>query len=81
LGFFGMMTTCFPCGLVALWLGYAARKAARERGEPSGSPDDVMAIIGMAVGGIFGGLWALYWLFNLVMILFGFGVALLPVFL
>jgi hypothetical protein len=40
-----------------------------------------MAIIGMAVGGIFGGLWALYWLFNLVMILFGFGVALLPVFL
>jgi hypothetical protein len=79
MGLLSMMTTCFPLGLVALWLGARARKAARLRGEPNGSPDDMMALIGMIIGGIFGGLWGLYWLFNLAMIVLGFGAAFLPI--
>lgn len=79
LGLFSMMTTCFPAGLVGLWLGARARKAARERGERSGSPDDMLALIGMIISGIFGGLWGLYWLFNALMIVLGVGAAFLPI--
>ena len=57
LGLGSMMTTCFPLGLVGLWLGHRARKAARQRGEPSGSPDDMMALIGMILCGVFALSW------------------------
>jgi hypothetical protein len=80
LGILSMMTTCFPLGLVGIWLGAKARREAREAGERSGGPNDMMGLIGMILGGIFGGLWGLYWLFNIVMVIFGFGLALIPIF-
>jgi Domain of unknown function (DUF4190) len=50
--------TCFPLGIVAIWLGVRARRAVRENPERVGG--DNLALGGMIVGGIFLGLWLLY---------------------
>lgn len=72
---FGIMTpltSCFPLGIVALWMGAKARKQAAAAGEPGGS-NAGMALAGMICGGVFGVLWGLYWLFYAVMMILGFG--------
>jgi len=61
--------TCFPLGVVAIWLGVRARRAARENPERFGG--DNLALGGMIVGGIFLGLWLLYFATILVMIVVG----------
>jgi len=61
--------TCFPLGVVAIWLGVRARRAARENPERVGG--DNLALGGMIVGGLFLALWLLYFVFVLVMILVG----------
>lgn len=66
--------SCFPLGFVAIWLGARARRAARENPERVGGQQ--LALAGMIVGGIFGILWALFWLAYLAFFAFaiGFGV-------
>ncbi len=61
--------TCFPLGVVAIWLGVRARRAAREN--PERVSGDNLALGGIIVGGIFLALWLLYFAFILVMILVG----------
>jgi hypothetical protein len=68
-----MSTSCFPLGFVGMWFGAKARRAARDAGDPGGT-EGTLGLIAMIVGGIFGGLWALFWIFELVMIVFGFGM-------
>lgn len=50
---------CFPLGIVALWLGAKARREAKEAGEPSNSSNNTMALIGMILGAVFGGIYLL----------------------
>jgi uncharacterized protein DUF4190 len=66
--------SCFPLGFVAIWLGARARRAARE--DPSRVGGEQLALAGMIIGGIFGILWALFWLSYVVFFVFaiGFGV-------
>jgi len=61
--------SCFPLGIVAIWLGVRARRAARANPERVGG--DNLALGGMIVGGIFLGLWLLYFGVLAVMILIG----------
>ena len=61
--------TCFPLGVVAIWLGVRARRAARENPERFGG--DNLALGGMIIGGLFLALWLLYFTFIVVMILVG----------
>ena len=58
--------SCFPLGIVAIWLGVRARRAARENPERVGG--DNLALGGIIVGSIFLGLWLLYFASILVMI-------------
>ncbi len=73
LGVLTMSTACFPMGFVALYFGSKARKKAAEEGDTGSNA--TMALIGMVIGGVFGTLWLLFWLFEIVMILFGVGMA------
>jgi hypothetical protein len=50
--------SCFPLGIVAIWLGVRARRAARE--DPGRFGGDNLALGGIIVGGIFLALWLLY---------------------
>ncbi|HWZ89645.1 MAG TPA: DUF4190 domain-containing protein [Polyangiaceae bacterium] len=50
--------SCFPLGIVAIWLGVRARRAARDSAGRVGG--DNLALGGMIVGGIFLALWLLY---------------------
>ena len=50
--------SCFPLGIVAIWLGIRARRAARENPDRVGG--DNLALGGMIVGGIFLALWLVY---------------------
>jgi ABC-type Fe3+ transport system permease subunit len=58
--------SCFPMGIVALWLGARARRTAREN--PGRVGGDNLALGGMITGGIFLGLWLLYFVGLFVMI-------------
>jgi hypothetical protein len=61
--------SCFPLGIVAIWLGVRARHAARESPERVGG--DNLALGGMIVGGIFLALWLLYFVTILGMVVVG----------
>ncbi len=61
LAILGFTTSCFPLGLIGFYLGARARKQAREIGEPSGT-NATLGLVGMILGGIFGALYALFWL-------------------
>ncbi len=61
--------SCFPLGIVAIWLGVRARRAARENPERVGG--DNLALGGMIIGGGFLALWLLYLGMIGVMILVG----------
>ncbi len=50
--------SCFPLGIVAIWLGVRARRAIREN--PSRVGGDGLALGGMIIGGIFLTFWLLY---------------------
>lgn len=50
--------SCFALGIAAIWLGVRARRAAREN--PERVSGDNLALGGIIVGGIFLGLWLLY---------------------
>lgn len=71
-GFIAMSTTCFPFGFVALYYGKKARDIARERGDTGATA--TLGLVGMIMGGVFGALWLVFWVFELLMILFGFGL-------
>jgi hypothetical protein len=73
LGILTMSTSCFPMGFVALYFGNRARKTAREQGDTGMNP--TLALVGMIIGGAFGGIWLLFWLFELLAILLGVGAA------
>jgi hypothetical protein len=64
---------CFPLGFVALWLGSRARRAIRESNGQLGG--DSLALAGMIIGGIFGGIGVLVVLLYVAMLVFmvGFG--------
>lgn len=73
LGILTFSTSCFPLGFAALYFGARARKKAREDGDTGSNA--TFALIGMIVGGSFGALWLLFWLFEAAMILLGVGMA------
>lgn len=64
---------CFPLGFVALWLGSRARRTIRESNGQLGG--DSLALAGMIIGGIFGGIGVLVVLLYVAMLVFmvGFG--------
>jgi len=66
-----MAWTCFPLGFVAIWLGARARRAARENPQRFGG--EQLALAGMIIGGVFGFLWLLFWLFYVLIIVFAIG--------
>jgi hypothetical protein len=63
--------SCFPLGIVAIWLGVRARRAARENPERVGG--DNLALGGMVLGGVFLGLWLLY--FGSILVMIAIGIA------
>lgn len=63
--------SCFPLGIVAVWLGVRARRAARENPERVGG--DNLALGGMVLGGVFLGLWLLY--FGSILVMIAIGIA------
>ena len=69
------VTSCFPLGIVGLWLGHKARKEATARGEPSNSSNQIMALVGMIVGGIFGIGYGLFWIGYVLIFVVIFGAA------
>jgi hypothetical protein len=50
--------SCLPLGIVAIWLGVRARRAAREN--PGRIGGDNLALGGMIIGGVFVAFWLLY---------------------
>lgn len=64
---------CFPLGFVAIWLGARARRAARENPDRVGG--EQMALAGMIIGGVLGGLQLLLVLAYLAFFVFAFGFA------
>jgi hypothetical protein len=56
---------------VAIWLGVRARRAARENPERVGG--DNLALGGMVLGGVFLGLWLLY--FGSILVMIAIGIA------
>jgi hypothetical protein len=63
--------SCFPLGFLAIWLGARARRAAREsHGQLAG---EQLALAGMIAGGIFGGMWLLFWLAYAAFAVFAIG--------
>ncbi|MFO0567339.1 MAG: DUF4190 domain-containing protein [Polyangiaceae bacterium] len=68
-----MSTSCFPLGFAALYFGNRARKKAKEEGDTGGNA--TIALVGMIVGGIFGVIWALFWLLEAGLLIFGVGMA------
>jgi hypothetical protein len=50
--------SCLPLGIVAIWLGVRARRAAREN--PGRVGGDNLALGGMIIGGVFLAFWLLY---------------------
>jgi hypothetical protein len=66
----GLLTlSCFPLGIVAIWLGVRARRQIRENPDRLGG--DTLALVGMIVGAIFLGLWLLYFCVIFAAILIG----------
>ncbi len=66
-----MAWSCFPLGILAIWLGFRARRAVREsHGQLAG---EQLALAGMIIGGIFGGLWLLFWLAYAAFAVFAIG--------
>jgi hypothetical protein len=68
-----MSTSCFPLGFVAMWFGSRAKKKAKEENDTGSNV--TLATVGQIMGGIFGALWLLFWLFEAVMIFLGVGLA------
>lgn len=68
-----MSSSCFPLGFVAFYFGSRAKKKAKEDNDTGSNA--TLATIGQIMGGIFGALWLLFWLFELAMILMGVGFA------
>jgi hypothetical protein len=66
-----MASGCFPLAGVAIFLGVKARRAVRESGGQLGG--EQLALAGMILGGVFGGLQLLIWLAYAAF--FGFGIA------
>jgi len=73
LGVLTVSTSCFPLGFAALYFGAKARKKAQEDGDTGSNP--TFALVGMIIGGAFGALWLLFWLFEAAMIFLGVGMA------
>lgn len=73
LGILTVSTSCFPMGFAALYFGARARKKAREDNDTGSNA--TFALVGMIIGGVFGALWLLFWLFEAAMIFFGIGMA------
>jgi hypothetical protein len=59
--------SCFPLGIVAIWLGVRARRAIREN--PGRVGGDNLALGGMIVGGLFLAFWLAYMAMVAVMVL------------
>ena len=74
-GIVSFVFSCFPAGYVGLFLGLKARKEAAARGEPGGSPNQVMALIGAIIGGITAIGWTLFILIYVVIIVFAIGAS------
>jgi hypothetical protein len=55
LGAVGFTACCFPISFAAYYFGSKARKQAREQGDPSGTNAN-LGLVGMILGGVFGGL-------------------------
>lgn len=60
------MTTCFPAGFVALYLGQKTRKEAQASGNKNAETFSLVAAI---LGGISGGIFALFYLAYLAMMI------------
>lgn len=73
LGVLTMSSGCFPLGFAALYFGNTARKKALAEGDTG--TNATLALIGMILGGLFGGLWLLFWIFEIVMLALGAGLA------
>lgn len=73
LGILTVSTSCFPMGFAALYFGAKARKKAQEENDTSSNP--TFALVGMIIGGTFGAIWLLFWLFEAAIIFFGVGMA------
>lgn len=73
-----MAWSCFPIGFVAIWLGARARRLARENPQTVGG--DGMALAGMILGGVIGGLMLLFWLayFGFFAVMIGVGATSAP---
>jgi len=67
--------TCCLVGFVGIYLGARARKAARE--DPSRYGGEQMALVGMILGAVLGGVQFLIALLYLGIFAFGFGAALI----
>lgn len=61
--------SCFPLGIVAIWLGIRARRQIREN--PDRLSGDTLALAGMIVGAIFLALWLLYFVVIFAAVLIG----------
>ncbi len=59
---------CFPAGFVAIWLGARARQQIREN--PGAHGGDGLALAGMIVGGILGGIQLLFWMLYVAAVVF-----------
>lgn len=68
-----MSSSCFPLGFAAFYFGSKAKKKAKEENDTGSNV--TLATVGQIMGMVFGGLWLLFWLFELVMILMGVGLA------
>ncbi len=67
--------TCFLVGFVGIYLGARARKAAREYPEQYGG--EQMALVGMILGGVLGGVQFLIVLLYIGIFAFAFGATLI----
>lgn len=68
-----MSTTCFPMGFAALYFGNRARQKAKEENDTGANA--TLSLVGMIMGGIFGGIWLLFWVLEAGLLIFGVGMA------
>jgi hypothetical protein len=73
LGVATMSTSCFPMGFAALYFGNRARQRAKEYGDTG--TNSTLATVAMVLGGVFGGIWLLFWLLEGALLALGVGMA------